>query len=96
MYHDASEVFEKLSMYRPVFWTKKIRFLKDVSPLYMACSTTDIDIVRQDIIVRKQKLYDAILPASTNFDFHLKRVAYRAGCICGQSATCQMEELSRT
>ena len=31
VYHEASEVFAKLSMYPPVFGTKKRRFLNDLS-----------------------------------------------------------------
>ena len=55
-------------------------------------STADgVDDARLDMFDRKQRPYEAIPPTQAALLQHVKRAAYQAGCIWGQSLVCQPE-----
>lgn len=54
-------------------------------------SLLSVDKTRLDIFARKQRSYDNIPPTKAALIEHVKRAAYQAGFLWGQTLVCQME-----
>lgn len=84
---EASDVFAKLSQYPPTVGDNELDVLeKFVVMMYDRSSTvTSVDDARLEMFARKQRPYEAIPPTRAALLQHVKRAAYQAGCIWGQT-----------
>ena len=96
VFDQASDVFCKLSQYLPAIDDADMKVLESfVIMMYDRSSTTDfVDDARLDMFARKQRPYEAIPPTRAALLQHVKRAAYQAGCIWGQSTVWQTESQS--
>lgn len=96
VFPEVTDVFTKLSTYPlTIEHNDQVILEKFVITMYdRSSSASDVDEVRLDMFARKQRPYDAIPPTQAALFEHIKRAAYQAGCILGQSTMCQMEVTS--
>ena len=90
---EASTVFRKLSQYPPVIGEDDQSILEKfvVAMHDKSSATNSIDAARLELLARKQRSYDSILPTQVALIQHIKRAAYQAGCTWGQATICLME-----
>lgn len=89
-------MFAKLSQYPPTVGDNELDVLeKFVVMMYDRSSTvTSVDDDRLEMFARKQRPYEAIPPTRAALLQHVKRAAYQAGCIWGQTILRQPETQS--
>lgn len=93
---EVSPVFSKLSQYPPTIEDADLGILeKFVVTMYDKHSnTTKVDEARLHLFARKQRPYDSIPPTSASLVQHVRRSAFQAACIWGQSTLCTMQSES--
>ena len=96
VFHEASDVFIKLSIHPPLVEeddTKKLE--KFVILMYDRSSSTEtVDDARLDLFARKQRSYEAIPPTHAALVQHTRRAAYQTACILSRTLECNIGEES--
>lgn len=93
---DVTSVFSKLSKYP----SEMSEVDQDILEMYVialydkSSPTSNINDARLDLFARKQRSYDSIPPTRGALVEHIKRATYMAGCIWGQSVSCNMSIVS--
>lgn len=90
---EVGPVFSKLSQYPPTIEDVDLNILeKFVVTMYDKHSnTTKVDEARLHLFARNQRPYDSIPPTSASLVQHIRRSAFQAACIWGQSTECTMQ-----
>ena len=91
IFEEATEVFRKLStMPESISEDDKLAVEQLVVVLHDRSSTAKhINEDRLDMFARKQKAYEMIPPSQSALQEHIKRAAYQAGHVWGQTLICE-------
>ena len=91
VFEEATEVFRKLTtMPESISEDDKLAVEQFVVVLYDQSSTAkQVNEARLDMFARKQKAYEMIPPSQSTLQEHIKRAAYQAGHVWGQTLICE-------